>query len=68
MALLLIEAGKALLLVAILAMLVWDIYLTLKKLKREEELLKAIEEGTIKQVDAMRAVLDILDGVDVPNV
>ena len=49
-------------------MLVWDIYLTLKKLKREEELLKAIEEGTIKQVDAMRAVLDILDGVDVPNV
>lgn len=68
MALLLIEAGKALLLVAILTMLVWDIYLTLKKLKREEELLKAIEEGTIKQVDAMRAVLDILDGVDVPNV
>lgn len=68
MALLLIEAGKMLLLVAILMMLVWDIYLTLKKLKREEELLKAIEEGTIKQVDAMRAVLDILDGVDVPNV
>lgn len=61
MALLLIEAGKALLLVAILTMLVWDIYLTLKKLKSEEELLKAIEEGTIKQVDAMRAVLDILD-------
>ena len=61
MALLLIEAGKALLLVAILMMLVWDIYLTLKKLKSEEKLLKAIEEGTMKQVDAMRAVLDILD-------
>ena len=61
MALLLIEAGKALLLVAILAMLVWDIYLTLKKLKSEEELLKAIEEGTMNQVDSMRAVLDILD-------